>query len=65
MEKMKEIIRGFGCIIILWEIKKKKYIRYFEKKLVMVYLIIFFRVISICLMLLVLFFKFLFRDINV
>lgn len=64
MEKMKEIIRGFGCIIILWEIKKK-FIRYFEKKLVMVYLIIFFRVISICLMLLVLFFKFLFRDINV
>lgn len=33
MEKMKEIIRGFGCIIILWEIKKKKFIRYFEKKI--------------------------------
>lgn len=63
MEKMKEIIRFWLYYYIMRN--KRKFIRYFEKKLVMVYLIIFFRVISICLMLLVLFFKFLFRDINV
>lgn len=31
MEKMKEIIRGFGCIIILWEIKKKIYKIFWKK----------------------------------